>query len=120
MIVAITGGSTLPTQAELDWLVRTLGTLGATVLAHTASRGVAIRCAAEVVQRLPAVQVIAFHPQWRTGLGYNARAAFDANEQMLTALEVDVLLAWPGGPDVAHCVRFALEHGIEVRHLTSV
>jgi hypothetical protein len=126
VIAAITGGREYrPSQAELDWLVAQCEQRGVTELRHGAAKGVDQRAAAEVSQRLPGVKVRPFPAQWRTPLGYNARAGLERNSAMLfagpegadfhaDARTVEVLFAFPGDTGTAHCVRTAQGAGIEV------
>lgn len=126
MIGAVTGGREYrPTQAELDWLVSECEQRGVTELRHDADKGTGQRAAAEVSHRLPGVTVRPFPAQWRTPLGYNARAGLERNSAMLFAPgepsqhyddfpTVEVLFAFPGDTCTAHCVRTAQGAGIEV------
>lgn len=116
MIGAVTGGREYrPTQAELDWLVAECEQRDVTELRHGAAKGVDQRAAAEVSHRLPEVTVRPFPAQWRTALGYNARAGLERNSAMLFAAPaVEVLFAFPGDTGTAHCVRTAQGAGIEV------
>jgi hypothetical protein len=116
VIAAVTGGHEYrPSQAELDWLVVQCEQRGVTELRHGAAKGVDQRAAAEVSQRLPGVKVRPFPAQWRSELGYNARAGLERNATMLLADPVvEVLFAFPGDTGTAHCVRTAQSAGIEV------
>jgi hypothetical protein len=129
VIAAVTGGHEYhPSQAELDWLVAQCEQRGVTELRHGAAKGVDQRAAAEVSRRLPGVKVRPFPAQWRSELGYNARAGLERNSVMLFAgpegssifhddarlVLVEVLFAFPGDTGTAHCVRTAQSAGIEV------
>lgn len=126
VIGAVTGGREYkPTQAELDWLVSECEQRGVTELRHGAAKGVDQRAAAEVSHRLPGVTVRPFPAQWRTPLGYNARAGLERNSRMLfagppngtfydDARTAEILFAFPGDTGTAHCVRTAQGAGIEV------
>jgi hypothetical protein len=116
VIAAVTGGREYrPSQAELDWLVSQCEQRGVTELRHGAAKGVDQRAAAEVSQRLHGVKVRPFPAQWRSELGYNARAGLERNSAMLLAAPmVEVLFAFPGDTGTAHCVRTAQSAGIEV------
>jgi hypothetical protein len=116
VIAAVTGGQEYrPTQAELDWLVSKCEQREVTELRHGAAKGVDQRAAAEVSHRLAGVAVRPFPAQWRTTLGYNARAGLERNSVMLFAAPaVEILFAFPGDTGTAHCVRTAQSAGIEV------
>jgi hypothetical protein len=118
VIAAITGGRDYALDAgELRWLVRRCAELGITILRHGDALGVDRRGGAEVGRLLPGVLVQTWPAQWRTQDGYNPRAGFERNAQMLLGqglAPVDVLLAFPGGKGTAHCVRTAQNSGITV------
>ena len=132
MIVAVTGGrDVLPTEAELDALLRLLDVQRCTTLRHGRASGVDA-AAARSMRRRPAILVEAWPARWRDvageldlSAGPRRSAAMLLGDTRSPAVEwarsdiperprVDVLVAWPGGRGTTACELVARRHGIQV------
>ncbi len=131
MIVAVTGGhDVLPTAAELDVLLLGLDALHCTTLRHGQASGVDGAVSRALFKRRH-IAVESWPARWRPrgvldrSAGPRRSAAMLRGDPSDPSVEwprsdysprprADLLIAWPGGPGTAGCIKAAGRMGIAV------
>ena len=132
MIVAVTGGhDVLPTAPELDAMLLGLDALNCTTLRHGQASGVDGAVSRAMFKRRHIIAVESWPARWRPrgvldrSAGHRRSAAMLRGDPSDPSVEwprsdysprprADLLIAWPGGPGTAGCIKAAHRLGITV------
>ena len=138
MIVAVTGGrDVLPTNVERFALLRLLDALPCTTLRHGQASGVDDAVSRLLRNRPSAILVEAWPARWRPrgaldrSAGPRRSAAMLRGDPSDPSVEwprsdysprprADLLIAWPGGPGTAGCIKAAERMGITVLRIGEI